>query len=546
MKKIVFDKEAREKLQKGVNVIANATKITLGARGRNVGIYNIQGDPHITKDGVTVAKTVEVVDPVENFGVDLMKQVALSTNDDVGDGTTTSIVLAQELINKGMEAINDGGNPIFIKRGMDKALKMVITYLDSISIKVKGDKFIKDIATISANNDDSIGQLVAEAFKKVGNNGVVKLKASPTSESFLTHIKGFEFDRGLIANFFSTSVDTVEAELKKSPLILITDLDIKSLNDFGVNSDNKIGLFEEIIEEGRDLLIICNNIETLPITSFFQLKQEQSINFVPVKAPEFGSRRNDILEDIAIATGGKFISETKGMKLKDVTFDDLGEAGIINITEDNTTILEGKGDKKSIKNRVKSINTKLKSETDEYAVTKLEERLAKLTKGVAIINVGANSEIEFKEIKDRIEDALNAVKAAITYGVVAGGGVALLHYDLPATDFIVDKEEMIGANIVIESLDAPFKEIINNSGENPLDIMKSIAKYRMDNDTMDYVIGYDVKNSVIGDMIDMNVVDPVKVVKTSLTNAVSITGTLLTTGCVIVDEDTDVVPFTMK
>lgn len=528
-KQISYGTEAREGVCAGVDKLARAVKTTLGAKGRNVLIGDLHdNDPHITKDGVTVAKSIELGAPLEGIGVKLMKRVALNTNDEVGDGTTTSIVLAQAILNQGLELINKGANPIYVKKGIDIAVAEVCKHLAKISKPLSGNKeFVKQIASISANNDSFIGGIIADAFEKVGKHGIIRIQDATNTATFITHEKGLQFDRGYINPYFATNQETGRAVLE-DPFILITDYIIKDLKDFGVVGTS-IPLFDEIHESGRPLLIICDDMEQFPMQSFITNKLKQSLISVVVKAPEFGDRRIDQLEDIATVTGGIYISKEKGHKLSELKLSDLGTAERVEVDDVNTSIIKGAGTPEAIKNRVDIINEKLKTETEEFAVYKLEERLAKLTGGVALINIGAKSEVELKELKDRVEDALSATKAAIAEGVVAGGGIALLKTPVKSTSKYADVN--VGIEIIRRAIQTPFITIVENAGED----VETIKEKVLANSNKNY--GYDVKFEKYGNMFARGVIDPVKVTRVALQNAASIAGTLLTTECVVTNDE---------
>ena len=528
---ISYEKEAREGIQLGVQKLAKAVKTTLGARGRNVLIEDPDGTTaQITKDGVTVARSIVLDDPLERMGCNIVKKVALSTNEEVGDGTTTSIVLAEAMLNEGINYIDKTNvNPISLKRGMDKAVVAVLEYLKQTAIPVNGNpEFIEQIATISANNDSTIGKLISKAFEQVGKHGVIKIDQSTTNDHYITLTEGLGFDRGYIHPIFTGSLNADSVELE-NPLILITDYQVQDISEFGIDEvESTIPLLEEIKKQDRPLLIICDDMDVVPAQYFGRGMATRTFVNVVVKAPEFGNRRVDVLEDIALVTNGIFVTKEKGMKLKDITIDMLGSAESVFVTETDTTIKNGAGSEETVNERIEFIKSQLESETDEFAKGKLEERLAKLTGGIATIHIGAKSEVELGEVKDRVEDALNATKAALAEGVVAGGGVTLFKATEVLKIFDVENpEEEYGVKVISKALESPLLSILSNAGENSEEVVSNIQK------NSNYRHGYDVKGRRYGDMVDLGILDPVKVTRTALENAASITGTLLTTECVV-------------
>lgn len=540
-KEVAYEKEARESIKQGVVKLSKAVKITLGGRGRNVLIQSPHGDDYqITKDGVTVAKAFELNDPLEDLGCKVIKQVSLNTNDEVGDGTTTSIVLAEAMMTEGINFMDKGRNPIALKRGMDKATAKIVEYLKEIAKPVDGDTdFIRQIATVSANNDSSIGNLIAKAFETVGKHGVIKLDESKVNENFITHTEGLGFDRGYLHPIFTGDInsDTVELE---NPVIIVTDYMVKDLSDFKIEN-NQVVLFEELKKLNRPLLIICDDMDILPQVKLGEAMMKRELINVVVKAPEFGFRRTDVLGDIAAVTGAKFITKDAGLKLSDLTIDMLGGADSVVITANDTSISNGHGENENVGDRIKHIKLQLRDETEEFAINKLEERLAKLTGGVATLNIGANSEVELKELKDRVEDALNATKAAIAEGVVAGGGVALFQAVSVLRDLeIEDEDEQAGVEVISKAILSPLLSILENAGELKTDLIDKIT----DSDNMNF--GYDVKERKFVDMFEAGIIDPVKVTRTALENSSSIASTLLTTECAIYndfsDKEKDLIP----
>ncbi|MDC7248644.1 MAG: molecular chaperone GroEL [Sphaerochaetaceae bacterium] len=531
MERIInYDSEAREGLKEGIDILAKAVKSTLGAKGRNVFIADLYGGaPHITKDGVTVAKNVELGNGLAGEGVKLMKQVALNTNEEVGDGTTTSIVLAQAIIEEGMKRIADGANPMAVKRGIDKAVDAICESLTKSAKQVEGDEeFIKQIASISANNDNTIGTIIAEAFKMVGKHGVIKVEESKDSKTSITHIEGLSFDRGYINHYFSDPLK--EKTILQDPYYIVTDRIINNMAEFGVDENRQIPLLNNIDSTNRPLVIICDDMETSLLQQFTIRKVKGEFNSMIIKSPEFGERRTDILKDICAVTGAKFVSKEQGIELKDLTIEDLGSSKYIEVAENLSSIIGGNGDLNGIKARVDEIKEKLKHEKEEFAIDVLEQRLAKLTGGVALLNIGAKSEVELKELKDRVEDALNATKAAIEEGVVAGGGIALMQvqYEVEVTD-----DEAEGSGVIDTILTAPLETIVENAGDKIVEVLDRIIK----EDKLDY--GYNVKTGTFGNMFDEGILDPVKVTKAALKNAASVAGTLLTTNCAIHNAEVD-------
>lgn len=543
---IKYGEEARNGIKAGVDKLNNATKITLGGKGRNVLIRDTHGGGYqITKDGVTVAKAVELDDEMEDLGCEVIKKVSLKTNEEVGDGTTTSIVLAQAMMEEGIDLLNKEVNPIALKRGMDKATIAVVDYLDKIKVPVDGDtEFVKQIATISSNNDVVIGEIIAKAFEKVGKHGVIKIDQSSTNKHDIEHTTGIGFDRGYIHPIFTGSIDTDSVELE-NPFILITDYLIRDLSDLGTitgeDGNPTVALFEQVRKANRPLLIICEDMEIFPAQTLGKLMAQNSFISVVVKSPEFGNRRTDVLEDLAVVTGGTFITKEKAMKLSDVTIDMLGGCKNVYVDANNTSITEGEGEAEAIKSRVEVITEQLAKEDAEFAKSKLEERLAKLTGGIATIKIGANSEVELKEIKDRVEDALNATKAAIEEGVVAGGGIALFNAITSLRDVkCEDEDEEQGVKVISKALMSPLFTILVNAGDFDMRRIETIQ----DSDNVNY--GYDVKSRKFVDMFKAGIIDPVKVTRTALMNSSSIASTLLTTGCVINNknqgEEGDIIP----
>lgn len=529
-KKIMYGAKAQEGLQKGIDILAEAVKTTLGARGRNVMIEDLYGGaPHITKDGVTVAKSIEVSDSLEAQGIKLMKQVALNTHNEVGDGTTTSIVLAQAIIKEGLKKVKYGVNPIYLQRGINLAVGTICNYLKKQSKQVEGNKeFIKQIASISANNDENLGGLIAEAFETVGKYGVIKVEPSQNSETYTEHIKGMKFDSGLYNPMF---IDPDKRKMVfENPKILVTDHKISKVADFG--KTNESNLLNKVLQDNETLIIICDELDTMLSQQLIMYRKSQNTSIFVIKAPEFGQDRTDVLNDIAILTGANFISREQGLSLENVTYEDLGSCAKLDTDTESTTIIDGSGNEGEIKKRINTLQNAIPHEDLDHTKTKLKERIAKLSGGVAVLHIGAKSEIELKEIMDRVDDAINATKAAIEEGVVAGGGIALAQckYGLDNTDNI-DNEEVEGIKIINDILSVPFKCIIENAGEDVSNIQKKLSQENKDN------YGYDVKGRQFGDMFELGILDPVKVTRTALQNAASVASTLLTTQCVITNID---------
>ncbi len=522
-KEISFDTSARNKLKSGIDQLANAVKVTLGPKGRNVIIQKSFGAPIITKDGVTVAKEIELNDPVENMGAQMVKEVASRTADNAGDGTTTATVLAQAMVTAGMKNVTAGANPMDLKRGIDKATKAVITHLKGQS-EVIGDDYdkIRQVGSISANNDDEIGELIATAMKKVKKDGVITVEEAKGTDTYVDVVEGMQFDRGFLSPYFITDSDKMIAEYE-NPYILIHDKKISSMQDI-------LPILEKTVQSGRPLLIIAEDIESQALGVLVVNRLRGNLKIVGVKAPGFGDRRKAMLEDIAILTGGTVISEEQGFKLDNVELSHLGQAEKITVDKDNTTIINGAGDSEAIKARVASIRQQSENTTSDYDKEKLQERLAKLAGGVAVLYIGAASEVEMKEKKDRVDDALHATRAAVEEGIVAGGGVALVRAISALTDLKgANEDETIGINIVRKALESPLKTIAANAGMEGsvifMDVMKGKGSY-----------GYNARTDQFEDLKQAGVIDPTKVTRIALENAASIAGMILTTECVINDK----------
>jgi chaperonin GroEL len=529
-KMIFFDIEARNKMKKGVDTLANAVKVTLGPKGRNVVIERKFGAPTVTKDGVTVAKEIELEDPIENMGAQMVKEVASKTADIAGDGTTTATVLAQSIISEGLKMVAAGANPMDLKRGIDKAVSLVVASLKAQSQTVGNDsKKIQQVATISANNDETIGKLIAEAFGRVGKEGVITVEEAKGTDTTVEIVEGMQFDRGYISAYFVTNTEKMEAELQ-SPYILIYDKKISTMKDI-------LPILEKVAQSGRPLVIIAEDLEGEALSTLVVNKLRGTIKVAAVKAPGFGDRRKEMLQDIAALTGGKLITEEMGLKLEAATMEDLGQATSISIDKDNTTIVGGKGAKKDIQARVNQIKAQVENTTSDYDKEKLQERLAKLAGGVAVLYVGAATEVEMKEKKDRVDDALHATRAAVEEGIVPGGGVAYIR----AIESLEPKvkgqiaDEQTGMAIVRRALEAPIRTLTENAG-----IDGSIVVQKIRESKGDY--GFNARTEVYENLFKAGVIDPTKVSRVALENAASIAGMLLTTECVIADKPKEDAP----
>ncbi|MCB9288735.1 MAG: chaperonin GroEL [Lewinellaceae bacterium] len=522
-KEISFDRNAREKLRSGVDALANAVKVTLGPKGRNVVIQKSFGAPQITKDGVTVAKEVELEDPVENMGAQMVKEVASKTADIAGDGTTTATVLAQAMINAGLKNVTAGANPMDLKRGMDKAVKVVIEDLQKQS-EVIGDDFekIKQVGAISANNDEEIGSLIADAMKRVSKDGVITVEESKGTDTYVEEVLGMQFDRGYLSPYFVTDTENMITEYE-NPFILIHDKKISNMQDI-------VPVLEKVVQAGRPLLIIAEDIESQALGVLVVNRLRAQLKVVAVKAPGFGDRRKAMLEDIAILTGGTVISEEKGYKLENAGMEHLGTAEKITVDKDNTTIVNGGGNEDQIQARINQIKAQIETTTSDYDREKLQERLAKLSGGVAVLYVGAATEVEMKEKKDRVDDALHATRAAVEEGIVAGGGVALVRA-MESLNKVegANEDEKIGVQIIKKSLEAPLRIIADNAG-----VEGSVVLQRVIGEKGSF--GYNARTDVFEDLKKAGVIDPTKVTRIALENAGSIAGMVLTTECVINDK----------
>ena len=530
-KEIKFDTEARTLLKKGVDELADAVKVTLGPKGRNVIIEKKFGAPHITKDGVTVAKEVEVTCPFENMGAQLVKEVASKTNDDAGDGTTTATVLAQSIIGVGLKNVTAGANPMDLKRGIDKAVAKVVENIADQAQAI-GDDFskIEHVAKISANGDETIGKLIAEAMKKVKKEGVITVEEAKGTETTVEVVEGMQFDRGYISPYFVTNTEEMEVDME-NPFILIYDKKISVLKEL-------LPILEATVQSGRPLLIIAEDIDSEALATLVVNRLRGGLKVCAVKAPGFGDRRKEMLEDIAVLTGGTVISEEKGLKLDTATMDMLGTAEKITVTKDNTTIVNGAGNKEAIQARIHQIKSQIENTTSDYDKEKLQERLAKLAGGVAVLYVGAPSEVEMKEKKDRVEDALSATRAAIEEGTVPGGGIAYIRAIPSLEDMKGENEdETTGIEIVKRAIEEPLRQIVENAGKEGAVIVQKVKE-----GTDDY--GYNARTDKFEHLYEAGVIDPAKVTRVALENAASIAGMFLTTECVIAEkkEDTPAAP----
>ncbi len=525
-KDLKFDTEARAKLKTGVDKLSRAVKVTLGPKGRNVVLDRKFGAPTVTKDGVSVAKEVELEDPIENMGAQMVKEVATKTSDNAGDGTTTATVLAQAIFSEGLKNVTAGSDPMAIKRGIDAAVTQVVSKLREYSMETKGKKEIAQVGTISANSDAEIGNLIADAMEKVGKDGVITVEEAKGLETTLETVEGMQFDRGYLSPYFVTDPERMEAILE-DPMILIHDKKISNMKDL-------LPILEKVAQMGRPLMIVAEDVEGEALATLVVNKLRGTLKVCAVKAPGFGDRRKAMLQDIAILTGGQVISEEMGFKLENAVLSDLGEAKRIVVDKDNTTIVDGSGDDEKIKGRVAEIRAAIDKSTSDYDREKLQERLAKLAGGVAVINVGAATETAMKEKKARVEDALHATRAAVEEGIVPGGGVALLRAQAALSEFKLENQaEQIGVEILQRALEAPIRQIATNAGVEGSIV---VAKVR-ESDQANF--GYNAATEVYEDLVEAGVIDPTKVVRTALENASSIAGLLLTTECVVVEHPED-------
>lgn len=525
-KEIKFDREARELLKSGVDKLANAVKVTLGPKGRNVILGKKFGAPHITKDGVSVAREIELSDAFENMGAQLVKEVASKTNDDAGDGTTTATVLAQAIISVGLKNVAAGASPMDLKRGIDKAVAKVVEELRKQAVEV-GDDFekIEHVAKISANGDETIGALIAEAMKKVKKEGVITVEEAKGMDTTVEIVEGMQFDRGYISPYFVTNTEKMTVDFE-NPYILLYDKKIATLKEF-------LPILEQVVQTGRPLLIVAEDIESEALATLVVNRLRGSLKICAVKAPGFGDRRKAMLEDIAILTGGTVISEEKGLKLDSATMDMLGSAEKVTIDKDNTTIVNGLGDKEGISARVNQIRAQIEVTTSDYDKEKLQERLAKLAGGVAVLYVGAPSEVEMKEKKDRVEDALSATRAAVEEGTVPGGGIAYIRATTALEGMKGDNaDETTGIEIIKRAIEEPLRQIVANAGKEGAVIVQKVKEGDAD-------FGYNARNDEFVHLFKAGIIDPAKVTRVALENAASIAGMFLTTECVIADEKED-------
>jgi chaperonin GroEL len=524
-KELQFSIDARARLKRGVDALAEAVKITLGPKGRNVVIDKKFGSPTITKDGVTVAKEIELSDPVENMGAQMVKEVATKTSDLAGDGTTTATVLAQAIFREGLKNVTAGANPMELKRGIEKAVEVVVEQLKTLSVPSAGKKEIAQVGTISANNDKEIGNLIAEAMEKVGKDGVITVEEAKGLETTLETVDGMQFDRGYLSPYFVTDPEKMETVLEDAYL-LIHDKKISSMKEL-------LPILEKVAQGGKPLLIIAEDVEGEALATLVVNKLRGTLKVAAVKAPGFGDRRKEMLRDIAVLTGGQVISEEVGFKLENATFNDLGRAKRVVVDKDNTTIVDGKGKEGDIQGRINEIKTAIDKTTSDYDREKLQERLAKLSGGVAIINVGAATETELKEKKARVEDALHATRAAVEEGIVPGGGVALIRAQSALDRIRGTEDERTGVEIVRRALEEPIRLIAQNAGAEGSIV---VAKVR---ESKDKNFGYNAQTDTYEDLVKAGVIDPTKVTRTALQNAASIAGLLLTTECVVAEKRED-------
>jgi chaperonin GroEL len=525
-KELHFDVDARARLKRGVDQLADAVKVTLGPKGRNVVIDKKFGSPTVTKDGVTVAKEIELADAVENMGAQMVKEVATKTSDVAGDGTTTATVLAQAIFREGLKSVTAGVNPMAIKRGIDKAVGMVVDELKKMSVKTSGKKEIAQVGSISANNDKEIGDLIADAMEKVGNDGVITVDVATGRETTLETVDGMQFDRGYLSPYFVTDPEKMEAILEDG-YVLIHDKKISAMKDL-------LPVLEKVAQTGKPLLLIAEDIEGEALATLVVNKLRGTLKVCAVKAPGFGDRRKAMLQDISVLTAGKVISEEIGFKLENAVLGDLGRAKRIVIDKDNTTLVDGGGKEKDIQGRIQEIKTAIDKSTSDYDKEKLQERLAKLAGGVAVINVGAATETAMKEKKARVEDALHATRAAVEEGIVPGGGVALLRaQDVLKKVKVVEDDEQIGVDIVRRALEEPMRIIAQNAGAEGSIVVEKIRTNK------DKTFGYNAQTDVYEDLVAAGVIDPTKVTRSALQNAASVAGLLLTTECVVVERKED-------
>jgi chaperonin GroEL len=528
-KEVKFSQDARERMLHGVDVLANAVKVTLGPKGRNVVLEKSFGAPRITKDGVTVAKEIELEDKFENMGAQMVREVASKTSDTAGDGTTTATLLAQAIVKEGAKSVAAGSNPMDLKRGVDVAVATVIEELKKKAKKVTASEEIAQVGTISANGDETIGKIIAEAMQKVGNDGVITVEEAKALDTELEVVEGMQFDRGYISPYFITDAEKMRVELE-TPHILIYEKKLSNLQSL-------LPLLESVVQSGKPLLVIAEDVEGEALATLVVNKLRGGLKVAAVKAPGFGDRRKAMLQDIAVLTGGQLISDDLGIKLENVTLDMLGRAKKVVITKDDTTIVDGAGKKADIEGRVAQIKQQIEDTTSDYDREKLQERLAKLAGGVAVIKVGGSTEVEVKEKKDRVDDALNATRAAVEEGIVPGGGVALIRA-LKALDGLkaANDDQRVGINIVRRALQAPARQIAENAGEDGAVVAGKIL------DSSDYAFGYNAQTGDYGDLVKQGVIDPAKVVRTALQDAASVAGLLITTEAMVAEKPKNKAP----
>jgi chaperonin GroEL len=527
IKVITLNEQAREKIKKGVDVLASTVGVTLGPKGRNVILDKEFGSPTSTKDGVSVAKEINLKDPVENVGAQMVKEAASKTAAMAGDGTTTATVLAQAIYNEGLRYLKSGANPVEIKRGMDKAVAAVVGELENMSTPITTTEEVCSVGTISANNDKEIGNLIATAMDRVGKDGVITVEESRTAETSLEVVEGMQFDRGYISPYFVTDQQTMQTTLE-DPYILLYDKKITGVKEI-------LSILEQVSKTGKGLLIVCEDLADEALAALIVNKVRGILKVAAVRAPEYGDRRIQALEDLAVLTNGTFVSEQKGMKLDKLTLDKLGKARVVTVTKDKCTIIDGAGETEAIESRIQEIKKQIETATSEYEIEKLQSRLAKLTGGVAVLNIGAHTEAEMKEKKDRVDDALHATKAAVDEGIVMGGGMALALASNVLNTFKAENEDQnIGVQIIKKACKSPFNLIMKNAGKNPEAIMIEMGYY---SDIPN--VGYDARNDKYVDMISEGIIDPTKVTRTALENANSVASILLTTEAVVTKEPTE-------
>ena len=527
-KEVQFGNNARQKMMTGINVLADAVRITLGPKGRNVVLDKSFGAPTVTKDGVSVAKEIELEDNFENMGAQMVKEVASQTSDVAGDGTTTATVLCQAIFREGLKAVSAGFNPMDLKRGIDKATRAVVEKLESISEPCKDNKAIAQVGTISANSDPSVGEIIANAMEKVGKEGVITVEEGSGLDNELEIVEGMQFDRGYLSPYFINQAESQSVELE-DPYILLFDKKISNIRDL-------LPLLEGVAKSGRPLLVIAEDIEGEALATLVVNNIRGIVKVAGVKAPGFGDRRKAMLQDIAILTGGKVIAEEVGLSLEKATLEDLGNAKKVQITKDNTTLIDGAGTSSDIKSRIDQINKEIEDSTSDYDKEKLQERVAKLSGGVAVVKVGAPTEIEMKEKKARVEDALHATRAAVEEGVVTGGGVAFIRARVSLEDLEGDNDDQnVGINILKKALEEPLRQIVSNAGKDASVVLNEVAKGKGN-------YGYNAATNEYGDLVKMGIIDPTKVTRFALQNAASVTGLLLTTEAMVAEAPQDDVP----